>query len=251
MERRAPRVAGQGVIVKFITGLVSALALGSAANAATVYDAFTSFDGTQGAGGFSYLKLGAVPGDPATLLTAPSGACIVTASSCLQGGGALPGVYKSAVGGPEGTYTIPTDQLLVHPGNPNPVAILFRAPTAGDYDYVLTAKVLDRSPTGVAIIGLTNLGGDVGSALLTTLGAGRLSYSVSGAITLAKDDIIGVIVGPAGSYSNDSTGINFTLSTTAGPAAVPEPAAWGLMILGFGGVGGLMRRRRAWVPLPR
>lgn len=243
-------MAVQGVQVKIIAGLIGAVALGSAANAATVYDAFTSFDGTQGAGGFSYLKLGAVPGDPATLLTAPSGACIVTAASCLQGGGSLPGVYKSGVGGVEGTYTIPTDQLLVHPGNPNPIAILFRAPSAGDYDYVFTANVLDRSPTGVAIIGLTNLGGEVGTSVLTTLGAARLSYSVSGAITLAKDDLIGVIVSPAGNYSNDSTGINFTLTTSGAPAAVPEPAAWGLMILGFGGVGGLMRRRRLRGPVP-
>lgn len=31
-------------------------------------------------------------------------------------------------------------------------------------------------------------------------------------------------------------------STSGG---VPEPAAWALMIVGFGGVGGLLRRRRA------
>jgi hypothetical protein len=33
-------------------------------------------------------------------------------------------------------------------------------------------------------------------------------------------------------------------SITAGPG-VPEPATWAMMILGFGGVGGLVRRRRA------
>jgi hypothetical protein len=31
----------------------------------------------------------------------------------------------------------------------------------------------------------------------------------------------------------------------AAPGGVPEPAAWALMIVGFGGVGGLLRRRRA------
>jgi len=31
------------------------------------------------------------------------------------------------------------------------------------------------------------------------------------------------------------------------PGAVPEPAAWALMILGFGGVGATLRRRRALV----
>ena len=31
----------------------------------------------------------------------------------------------------------------------------------------------------------------------------------------------------------------------SGFAAVPEPAAWGLMLVGFGGVGVAIRRRRA------
>jgi len=35
-----------------------------------------------------------------------------------------------------------------------------------------------------------------------------------------------------------------TLTVSVVDTAVPEPAAWALMILGFGGVGGLMRRRR-------
>ncbi len=228
--------------MKFFAVLAGALALSSAAHSATVYDAFSSFDGSQGAGGFTYMKLGAVPGDPATLLTAPSGGCVVTAAYCLQNGGGLPGVYKSLVGGAEGTYVIPNDQLLMHPGNPNPIAILFHAPVAGDYDYVFTANILDRSPTGVALIGLTNLGGVVDSSLLTTLGAAHLSYSLTGTITLAQGDILGVILGPAGNYANDSTGVNFTLTTNAG---VPEPATWAMMIAGFAGVGALARRRRS------
>ncbi|MDZ4371993.1 MAG: PEPxxWA-CTERM sorting domain-containing protein [Phenylobacterium sp.] len=35
---------------------------------------------------------------------------------------------------------------------------------------------------------------------------------------------------------------NITFDTLA--AVIPEPSAWGMMILGFGGVGGILRRRR-------
>lgn len=42
---------------------------------------------------------------------------------------------------------------------------------------------------------------------------------------------------------------NFTASSTgsfsAAVAAVPEPGAWALMLVGFGGIGALMRRRTA------
>ncbi|WP_337185890.1 PEPxxWA-CTERM sorting domain-containing protein [Phenylobacterium sp.] len=41
---------------------------------------------------------------------------------------------------------------------------------------------------------------------------------------------------------------NITFDTLA--AAIPEPSAWGMMILGFGGVGGVLRRRRDMVAAP-
>jgi len=45
---------------------------------------------------------------------------------------------------------------------------------------------------------------------------------------------------PVGPISHDVTG-----GTAMGVAGVPEPAAWALMILGFGGVGAMLRRRQA------
>ncbi|ODT89320.1 PEPxxWA-CTERM sorting domain-containing protein [Phenylobacterium sp. SCN 70-31] len=41
---------------------------------------------------------------------------------------------------------------------------------------------------------------------------------------------------------------NITFDTLS--AAIPEPSAWGMMILGFGGVGGILRRRRDLVAAP-
>lgn len=37
---------------------------------------------------------------------------------------------------------------------------------------------------------------------------------------------------------------NLTLQVGPSPSAVPEPGVWALMILGFGAVGGMLRRRR-------
>jgi hypothetical protein len=90
----------------------------------------------------------------------------------------------------------------------------------------------------VGVAGLTGLGGVVTVQPLAFLNSGNLSYVRTGTITLAKDDVFGVIINPAGSYSNDSTGLDFTVSN----AGVPEPAAWALMILGFAGAGGMLRR---------
>lgn len=51
-------------------------------------------------------------------------------------------------------------------------------------------------------------------------------------------------------FTDDPGGVVFdNLSfTTSGTAAVPEPAAWAMMISGFGTVGGLMRRRNKVAP---
>ena len=51
-------------------------------------------------------------------------------------------------------------------------------------------------------------------------------------------------------YSNFARGVlidNVAVTGTPDPSAVPEPAAWALMILGFGAAGTMLRRRRAIV----
>ena len=226
--------------MKFLAVLAGALSLASVAHAAT-YDAFESFNGTQGAGGFSYLKLPVIQGNPATPL-APSTSCVVTSDFCLQDGNGLPGAYKSLTRFDEGTYTVPDDMLLVHPGSVNPIGIFFTAPTAGAYDFVFDVKVLDRSPSGVFISGITNASGAPVVTPLDALNAQNLGFTRTGTINLAQGQFFGVIINNGGNYSNDSTGVDFTLTT----ASVPEPAAWALMIGGFAAAGGMLRRRRAF-----
>lgn len=226
--------------MKFVATLVGALAFASAAQAVT-FDAFDSFNGTQGAGGFVYMKMPAVgvPGGAAPL-TAPSGSCVVTADFCLQDGGALPGVYKSDTTFTESTYTVPDDRLLVHPGASNPIGIFFFAPEAGDYTFEVSFSVLDSAPTGVFISSVTNASGlNVGTPV-GPLNANNPTLTRTGSITLAQGQFLAFAVNQAGGYSNDSTGVNFTMSR----AEVPEPGAWALMLLGFGGAGAMLRRRR-------
>jgi hypothetical protein len=55
---------------------------------------------------------------------------------------------------------------------------------------------------------------------------------------LAGGSTVDFVVGPNGDYFFDSTNL------TANIAAVPEPATWGLMLVGFGMVGTAARRRR-------
>jgi hypothetical protein len=58
--------------------------------------------------------------------------------------------------------------------------------------------------------------------------------------TSAGDDIYGIGIGP-GRATNDSFGIDDLRFSSN---SVPEPATWGLMILGFGAAGSALRRRR-------
>ena len=227
--------------MKFVATLVGALAFASAAQAVT-YDAYDAFNGVQGAGGFVYMKMPATGVIAApTQLTAPGAGCVVTSDVCLQDGGGLPGAYKSDTTFTEGTYTVPDDRLLVHPGPSNAIGIFFFAPAAGVYDFTASFNILDRSPSGVAISSITNAGGTAVGTPVGFLSAGNLGLTRSGSITLAQGQFLAFVVGPAGNYANDSTGVSFTLTRAT---AAPEPGTWALMILGFGGAGGMLRRRR-------
>lgn len=62
-------------------------------------------------------------------------------------------------------------------------------------------------------------------------------FTSNGRITFSFDSAIDSVELASGNYA-------FEISDISVISAVPEPAAWGMMILGFGGVGGLIRRRK-------
>ena len=115
--------------------------------------------------------------------------------------------------------------------NPFEEMLTFENTLAGSYDFSLTTTTVDISElflsgTGIGDtpIPLTFTSGSLEQYALLglNLGAGTYTLHINGSYT-----------GRVSSFGGD---INF--------AAVPEPATWAMMLLGFGAVGFAMRRRR-------
>ncbi len=138
---------------------------------------------------------------------------------------------------------VPGNALILHPGANagQDSAVFFTAPTAGVYSVLVSAFVADTNPSGVDVIGVQKPFLDV---TLTTLNAGNLSFSHNYTnFVLAAGDKVGIAINYDGVYYNDSTGLNFTVTSAAG--AVPEASTWAMLIAGFGLTGAAMRRRRS------
>ncbi|NNM76100.1 PEPxxWA-CTERM sorting domain-containing protein [Sphingomonas sp. ID1715] len=215
----------------------AALLLSSGAQAVT-YDAFETFNGVQRAGNFAWTSA-----ENQVLTPLASVDCVINNTICLGlPGGAfnLPGVFKST-GIPSTSHPYqPLDRLLVHPGASSSLIGFFFAPTAGEYSFEATLDAL-TSGTSVGIFALTDAGGVTNvfaNGFLGTLGASR---TFTGTFDLAAGEVIGIGVNNAGGFGGDSTGLRFVV--TQNIAAVPEPAAWAMMIGGFALAGTAARRR--------
>lgn len=212
--------------------------------AAVTYDAFSSFNGTQGAGNFTY---GITDGTTFTPFAVTSN-CFIAGSTCLQlaANNDVPGVTKSAATSFQyGSVNVPNDRLLLHPGNSDTqsVYVMFTATVAGNYSLEALATVQDINPSGVGItFFLAPIGPGGFQTALTTLDSQNTSFSYSNGGFLAVGESVGLIFDRNGTFNNDSTGLNISLSTVDG---VPEPASWAMLIAGFGLTGAAMRRRAA------
>ncbi len=222
------------------TALIASAAIAVPASAAVFYDAFTSFDGTQGAGNFSYGSFSAV-NQSFTPFGAGMAGCagLITNTICLGG---LPGVFKTTAGAhTSGSVIVPDDRLIVHPGNgDDAVYVEFTAPTLSTYVLLANFSVQDTNPSGLDISFFLRSGGVLQFIdPVDSLGTGNLSASYFDFGPLAVGDSVGFIFDKQGVYFNDSTGLSLGL------VAVPEPDSWVMLIAGFGITGAVMRRRRA------
>lgn len=217
-------------------------ALAAMPTSAFAADAFASFNGTQGAGGFFYGET-SNPAIGFQGFTANTG-CFVAGSTCLQraANNDVPGFTKSTTTSFQyNSVNVPNDRLLIHPAQDGSIlTALYRTPTAGSYNIRGTYNVQDIAPTGVNVGFVAAPGGAVTNTALGQINAGNPSGSFSTTLFLNAGDLVGFTFDNAGSYFNDSTGFNFTVVSS-----VPEPATWGMMIVGVGGIGGAMRRRKA------
>ena len=230
---------------KFAKSAVLAMALmttvGATAASALTYDAFASFNGVNGNNGFTFGYT------DSTTLTAfdfsgTGGQCILGGPVCLYStaNGQLP---QASIGGSAGTVSVPSDAILVHPGNSATLSDFasFTSSTAGAFTYKIALKSVGIDTTnGVGYTPFTVLGGVVTLGTRGVLPTYGSAVTLTGTQTLLPTQAFGVIVDDNGVYYGDSTGLNFTVSDVA---AVPEPATWGLLIAGFAMVGYGLRRR--------
>jgi hypothetical protein len=114
----------------------------------------------------------------------------------------------------------------------------FIAPTAGAYNFAGNFTAHDSSPTGVSIAGYIG----TSQQFATTFLGGSSPFNFNA--TLAAGDKVNFVLGAAGDYTYDSTGLKLTVTGRDATGAVPEPATWAMMILGFFGMGATLRQRR-------
>ncbi|MBN8849030.1 MAG: PEP-CTERM sorting domain-containing protein [Sphingomonas sp.] len=198
----------------------------------------------------------------AALAFASSGAMAATTVSFSPGSGALPAgtqvfqnfdSYSVGQALPGGTNAFAYDTTSANGAIP-------AYGSSGNYGSVLGggSYTVNFGPTSVFAFVLGSL---------DTYNSLKLLYQGGGSDTYMGGQIINGLSFPTGDQS--ATGSNGVVSfnVNGGPkivgavfsssqnsfefdnlaAAVPEPATWALMILGFGAIGGMMRRRRVSV----
>jgi hypothetical protein len=239
-------------ILKLASAAAAAATLTLAATptfAATVYDAvkdfsFTESTGVNGVWSYGYFNGSTfVPYNDVLMVGAggyawtdkfhrPHGVPAVVGNEGDEG----PIVYTTVTQGKDVLNVHPGGSLVSGTGGTDYDSIVrFTAPVTSLYSYAGFFRVLDtRAPNGVNV----SVGGGTPTLLTGPFGS---QSNFSGLVALSAGSTFDFRVNRAGDYYYDSTGLSASIT------AVPEPATWAMMIIGFGAAGSMIRRRRAVV----
>ena len=227
---------------KIAAAIIAATVISPASALAATWDAYGSFNGTTAGGQFHYfgytgpnIGQGLKPTGPDTC--AFDIVCTSFGDSTFLKPG--PGTPGSVVIDDGSVVTVPTDRLVVDPGDFGSL-VTFVAPTAGLY-YVQGA--FDGIETLNSGIGLAIISSVTSPAPVITPNTVPHGATFNGAFTLNQNQLVGFFFGPGQRAYHDLTSFSFRVSDSPF-AAVPEPSAWAMMLLGFGGLGVALRRRR-------
>ena len=123
-----------------------------------------------------------------------------------------------------------------------------------DFDFVLDEAMLASGSVTTQLLGGNDI--DFSSILLDGFAFTQTGFDPQGeTFTLELSGLLGIgehtltVNGTTGSSGKGAFGGNINLvpngGTGPGGGAVPEPGTWAMMLLGFGGMGVAMRRRRS------
>ncbi len=120
--------------------------------------------------------------------------------------------------------------------------------------YRLTFGYSDENGPGLETVLGVSIGGDLTPFTLTATDAGffarqfataTIDYVATAAFTPISFTLLATNeTGLVGNNDPMIDGVSFEQVAEANPGAVPEPASWAMMIVGFGATGAALRRRR-------
>ncbi len=144
--------------------------------------------------------------------------------------------------------TLATAQSLVHNGTINLTGRRESSPTNGFNDFFsFYAAAGNTIAFRVNTIGagdpLINLLDSLGNVLATDDDGGGGLNSLINFNILTTGTYFGAVRGFGNSVYDYNLSVTGLTATPVGGGGVPEPATWAMMIIGFGLVGGAMRRR--------
>lgn len=203
----------------------------------SAYDQFAISDGVITAANFAfgYASSAYAGADAISSFTTIQAQCVGDINLQCASSGGLPGVFKTAGAYVSGTSFFEPGELNLHPGYGNEFAIVqFIAPISGMYNFAGAFSANDTSPNSVDIAAYVSGVSQIANA--------RGAFNFDTALTAGQK--VSFAVGAAGNYTYDSTGLALNVTGPDPVGGVPEPTSWALMILGFGGAGAALRRRR-------